>query len=65
MKSPIPLKVLVTPPSDGMDWVVAVQIDVPGYGYGTASGPSVGEAAERALLVALATGPDHQEAMVS
>ena len=65
MKSPIPLKVLVTPPAEGMDWVAAVTIDVPGYGSGMACGDSVGQAVQNALVVALTTGPDHQEAMVS
>ena len=65
MKTPIPLNVLVTPPAEGMSWVAAVTISVPGYGSGTACGDSVGQAIQDALVIALATGPDHVEAMVS
>jgi hypothetical protein len=65
MKKPIPLTVLITPPAEGMNWVAAVTIGVPGYGSGTSCGDSVGQAIQDALIIALATGPEHTEAMVS
>ncbi len=65
MRNPIPLTVLVTPPGEGMNWIAAVTIAVTGYGSGTACGDSVGQAVESALLIALTTGPEHVEAMVS
>ncbi len=65
MKDPIPLLVLVTPPNDGMDWMASVTVAVSGRGSGTACGDSVGQAFQDALMIALASGPEHAEAMVS
>jgi len=65
MKNPIPLKVMVIPPAQGVDWLATVTIDVPGYGHGTATGTTVGQAIQDALVIALTTGPEHMEMMVS
>lgn len=65
MKNPIPLTVLVNPPDQGMDWVVTVSMAVPEARTGTAHASSIGQAFQNALLIALASGPDHAEEMVS